>query len=802
MKNRSFRSQSILAIAILLLISIASLEAQQTSNTGVLKGKVYDELTMETLPYSNIYIEEIGMGQTSDEEGNFEIVNVPEGRYNVSISYVGYNKKSLTEVRISRNKIAFFEIPLSQNSFALDALEVKAYKFENLASMPISTFSMSREEIFRSPASNGNIFRAISTLPGVQSGGGSFAALAVRGQGTEENATFVDEFPVFELSHLAGGGGGFDDPNGGRFSIFGPRSVDALVLQTGGFSAEHGRRSSSYMELNIKEGNPEDSEIDAVLSLTGPSLSYTGHLGKVNIYSSLRYQNFVPALTLTGQAELGDPSFADLTLKLTSQLSEKHKLTVLALYNPERYRRTTENVVKDGNRDNGLENNFIGDVDNSKGLFGLKLKSLVNKKSNWTNLVYTRVKKTDTDFGLAYPYYSSDGQVPTAEDIPYNPTKGYVKNTEREIGLRSIFASQLNDKASLKSGVDIANLSIDHERFRTENDTIYSFYRAHLPASQAEQNYFILEPQYYNRTFKDNAFNFSGYFNILYHLNAKLSTNIGARYDYTGFSEKGVFSPRFNLNYKLSERTSFTFATGLFYQDPIPIFVADNTGAALEQEKAVHFILGGKHYLTEDLKFTAEAYHKSFSNLVARSNSNINELDNIGTGEAYGLDLSLVKRLSNKFNGLLSYSYSQSTRDDHDGIGVYDHLYSQPHIFNLLLGFQPNSNWIFSAKLRYSTGQPSNSSRIFENVFESNEFVRFGQELIGKHDIRNDDFIGIDLRIDRRIQLRKFAINAFLDIQNVTNRENAATRTFYEITGSYKPQALGILPTIGWRLEF
>jgi len=135
-----------------------------------------------------------------------------------------------------RDKIFSLEIKLDESKYELDQVNIKAYRYEDISSMPTSTFSMSREEIFRSPASNGNIFRAISAIPGVQSGGGSFAALAVRGQGTDQNAMFVDDFPVFELSHLSGGfEGGFDDPQGGRFSIFGPRVIDGLVLQTGGF---------------------------------------------------------------------------------------------------------------------------------------------------------------------------------------------------------------------------------------------------------------------------------------------------------------------------------------------------------------------------------------------------------------------------------------------------------------------------------------------------------------------------------------------------------------------------------------
>lgn len=800
--NFHFLQNRMLSI-IILCFTISQVVAQNSVASGNIKGQVADQVTLETLPFCNVILEGTTIGVTTDENGIFLLENVNEGNYNIRFSYLGYNEKNLQDVRVTRNKTAYYKVALTENSLALDQVEIKAYKYENISSMPVSTFSMSREEIFRSPASNGNIFRAISTLPGVQSGGGSFAALAVRGQGTEENATFVDQFPVFELSHLAGGRGGFDDPNGGRFSIFGPRAVDGLVLQTGGFSALQGRRSSSYMEVNIKEGNPENAVIDGLISLTGMAVSYSGPLGnKSQLYTSLRYQNFVPALTLTGQADLGFPSFADLTLKFNSRLNKKNKLTILALLNPEKFIRNTENVVKDDNIINQYENNFLADVNNGKGLLGIKLNTQINNKSHWTNLGYFRFKSTDTSYGIAYPEERADGNTLTYDEISFNDRKGKIENTEREMGVRSIFTSQINERATLKAGIDITNVHIDHSRILFQTDTIYSFYRNSLPQNQFGQNYFVLTSDNFDSAYNGRQTNVSGYFNLWYNVNSKLSSNVGLRYDYTGFSKTIRISPRFNMKYSISEKTNVSFATGIYYQDPLHIFISDNNGDSLEPEKSIHFISGLTHYFNLDLKLTLEGYYKSFSNLIVRPNPAINSLDNIGEGEASGIDISLVKRLSNRFNGQISYSYSQSTRDNHDGIGLYDHLYSQPHIFNFLIGYQPSSNWVLSWKLRYSTGQPTNSSIIYEDIFSDEDFIRFGQELTGRHDIRNDNFIGIDLRIDRRIQFENFSINAFLDIQNVMNRENASTRSFFEITGEYKPQALGILPTIGWRFEF
>jgi len=789
---------------LLLLFGKSLIFGQSLHNLGTIRGIILDDATLQPIPFCNVYIKEINKGSVTDEEGKFSIEKIPEGKYTLFVSYLGYEEKTIPELNILPNRTSYIEVKLIENTQILDNVEIKTYKYEKLKSMPIGTYSLSREEIYRSPASNGNIFKAISVIPGVQSGGGSFSALAVRGQGAEENAMFVEGFPVFDLSHLAGGAGsgisgGFDDPNGGRFSIFGPKVINGLVIQTGGFSALYGRKSSSYLGLSIKSGNPENAEIDFLGSLTGASVTYSGpsFLKKSTLFSSIRYQNFVPALNLTKQSELGFPSFLDFTMKSTTQLNKSNKLTVLILLNPEWFIRNTSNVAKDKK----LENVVLANLKRNKGLLGLKLQTLVGKKNNLTNLVFLRFKSTDVNFGKAYPRFRTDGSLPNASDIPFNDKKGNLNSKESEVGMRSIYAINSIKKIKIKVGTEFAVNHLDYNRTLFERDTIYSFYRNEMPANQQNQNYVTIEPENFNSSFLDNTVNFSIFANSQFYPFQKLVTNLGFRYDYTGFSRVGRMSPRLSFSYDLTEKTSLNAATGIFYQDPLFVQVAENKNVILKPEKAMHYILGVKHYFSRDLKFTIEGYYKKFSNLIVRPNSFLNILKNQGTGFAYGIDINLVKRLSNKYNGIVSYSYSQSKRNNIDGKGLYNHLYSQPHIFNFLLSYQPNDLWIFSGKFRYSTGQPTNSSIIFKNVFNNTNFLRYGQELIGKNDIRNDDFIGIDIRIDKKYRFKSYNLNMYFDVQNITNRTNASTKVFFETTGNYRPEALGILPTFGIQIE-
>ena len=58
-----------------------------------LSGKIYSN--GEVLPYVNIYLKEYTLGTASDNEGYYEIKNIPNGNHTVIISSIGYKTKSL-----------------------------------------------------------------------------------------------------------------------------------------------------------------------------------------------------------------------------------------------------------------------------------------------------------------------------------------------------------------------------------------------------------------------------------------------------------------------------------------------------------------------------------------------------------------------------------------------------------------------------------------------------------------------------------------------------------------------------------
>lgn len=78
------------------LIFLVCFCANLYAQTGSITGTVTDVTTGESLPGASVYIVELGKGASTDINGDFTIYTVPEGIYNVKLTYIGYLSQYLT----------------------------------------------------------------------------------------------------------------------------------------------------------------------------------------------------------------------------------------------------------------------------------------------------------------------------------------------------------------------------------------------------------------------------------------------------------------------------------------------------------------------------------------------------------------------------------------------------------------------------------------------------------------------------------------------------------------------------------
>lgn len=781
----------IIALGLLMFLFV-DINAQSTKY-GTIDGYLIDNATKQPVLNALISIRELKINTITDSTGYFKLINVNEGVYTLEVKHVAFEKKQIDYVIVLENKNTYQEIEI--NEIANDSKEVVvvANKFENNRSSPVSLYTFSREEIALNPGSQGDIFRAIGMLPGVSSSGGIYSAIAVRGQGVRDNVYIVDDIPLTEVGHLEGNSF-FNDPNGGRFSIFAPRVIDNAQFIGGGFSSEFGRRSASFLGLNIKEGNLSNPIVDGQIDLLGITVNYDGPsklIKNTSVFVSARYQNFYGLVNLIGLKDIGLPAYGDFIVKTTTNINNKNKLSILGIVSPESYVRDINNVYADEK----LNLLYLPNFKRNKIVVGINLRTLLSKKSYLKNIVYYTSYSSNISVGKAFPVLDTSGKL-VNETIDYINNLQQQNYNESKFGLRSLYNYTFNKWNKINAGIEFDILALRNERKLNYPDTEF-IYRTH-DINNTNMKYKIILPEHVNAKFNSSGVNISAFANYSVQINERLSINTGFRIDYTGFLSQIVIAPRISGSYSISKNSSINFAWGIYYQDPVYSDIADQAAnKVLKMEKVTHYIIGYKRYFQPSLKLTVEAWYKKFDDLIVTPTILNTEKNNNGSGYGKGIDVSIIKKLTNNIHGQISYSYIECKRDDGDNTGNYDFMYSQPNQLNFLLSYKYNTKLSFSLKYRYATGKPVDDYIINSDVFNNVNNLRYSKEIIGRNASRLPYFSSLDVRINYDFKVNKTRLTIFLDIVNVLNRQIANNENFNSITGKSYYDGLAIFPTGG-----
>jgi TonB-dependent starch-binding outer membrane protein SusC len=124
------------------------------SNTGTIRGRVVDADTDEPLVGTTFFISELEMGTTADIDGNFELEGIPEGRYSLRITSIGYQTKTRRIEILAEQEYELF-LALEQDRMLLDEIVVTGYSIRQ-RSLPTGSLtrvegSEFREALIQSP---------------------------------------------------------------------------------------------------------------------------------------------------------------------------------------------------------------------------------------------------------------------------------------------------------------------------------------------------------------------------------------------------------------------------------------------------------------------------------------------------------------------------------------------------------------------------------------------------------------------------------------------------------------------------
>lgn len=155
---------------VFLTISIcSSIIAQDKPSNTYIKGTVIDKSTGQPLELATIQVFNVEDsiligGVSSDKEGKFLIENIPEGNYNVKISYIGYNTAIAKSVKIEKNK------PLNLGTIKLEINSESTEEIKVEDEAPIMTYEQGKKVYDAKKdltAQNGTVLDLLKNIPSV-----------------------------------------------------------------------------------------------------------------------------------------------------------------------------------------------------------------------------------------------------------------------------------------------------------------------------------------------------------------------------------------------------------------------------------------------------------------------------------------------------------------------------------------------------------------------------------------------------------------------------------------------------------
>lgn len=115
-------------LVLILALSIFSGIDIYGGTTGKVAGKVIDKKTGEALIGVNVVLVETTMGAASDLDGNYFIINIPPGVYELKASLIGYAPVVIQNVRVSIDQTTRIEIEMVEKALQVADIIVTAEK--------------------------------------------------------------------------------------------------------------------------------------------------------------------------------------------------------------------------------------------------------------------------------------------------------------------------------------------------------------------------------------------------------------------------------------------------------------------------------------------------------------------------------------------------------------------------------------------------------------------------------------------------------------------------------------------------
>ncbi|MEW5993001.1 MAG: TonB-dependent receptor [Candidatus Zixiibacteriota bacterium] len=758
---RTRQSTSLIALSVLLALMMASPLLAATN--GKVSGTITDVNTGQPIIGATVRVLETDLVTKTDDDGEYFIISLPSGKWNITATHVGFEPITKEGVRVLVDLTTPVDFEMEPAAVELGRhIVVEATEPLVQKDLTASRVIFTSDRLRTLP----NIITVQSVLtnyPGVVVDRDD--AMHVRGGRSGQVSYYYDGFSV-------------QDPfvaNSGMRIM--PAALEELSLTSGGYTAEYGEALSGVVGAVTREGGASyHGGFKVYEGATHAYDVYQGDWSKLKLVGNRsfafnlsgpvpgldrkRYTLFTAGEYLTDAGHLphyGSTSYTG-TAKIALQPFPKMKLKSNVTYYEADYDIYTHRDVNGRSYDFNLDGLPTGRKEAYLvGLSGNYAFSeqvlLMTSFSAFSTMTKSAPGHLMDKYWNEWPGYSEDVDGTyngTIHEENYGSDRDfsdpmqavgftvgddfYPTYRRREAKYNSFHANlltQVNKWNQVKAGAEYRKYDINWDSKQFFNDNPYGEKYSSRPTLASA---YIQDKMEYEYFVVNVGVRYDFY-------NTDISYNVTPRDTVATFKKaesRSRLSPRLGMSFPISEKSVMHFNYGVYYQVPRFRYLYMNlqgdisTGYPilgnpdLEPEQTTSYELGLDHLIGEELRFDITAYYKDIDDLVTTRSSfkvaglAVTQFTNDDYGSVKGIDVSLEKLpVSGYLSGSISYGYMiatgnasyelepyytylTSTEDTLAPVTEYPLDFDQRHTVTAVLNYRVPSDWngrLFGMKL-------------------------------------------------------------------------------------------------------
>lgn len=635
-----------------------------------LSGHVRDVSSGEPLTGVSVYDTASGAYTVTDADGFYRI-SLPVGDGQLSLS--GY---SLDDMHLNLKLFddGTLDVVMKEKVTALSGAVISADAVSYHRDTKIGLERMRINIVSKIPSAfgEGDIIKAVLTLPGVKSVGEASSGFNVRGGSTDQNLILFNDGILYNPTHLFG-----------IFSAFNPDVISEVELYKSSIPVEFGGRISSVLDVRGREGNSNKVTGSLGLGLLTSRFHLEGPIskGKTTFIMGGRttYSNWLLNLMPAySNFHGGSADFSDLNASLTHKVNDKNTIQAYAYWSRDGFSFSRDTTFRYSNLDVSMKwRSQIGNRLNlvaSAGYdqYGAQFDNDFNEMSGYRIGVTIR-----QGFAKATFHYAAGG----AHNFTYGASAIWYDLMPGEL-------SPLHE-----------NTLVAHRRLDTQNALEPAIYFSDTwtvtPQLMLEGGVRVSGLAAFNpsKFYANPELRLSGKYSFRDNLSLKAGFNTMSQYIHL-ISNTSSISPidSWQLsNAQIRPQNGWQAASGLYWT-----------------------IGGGQADLSLEAYYKRTSHYLDYkSGATLMMNEHLAE-DLVETyGKAYGVEL-MAKKTSGKLTGWVSYSYARSMlREMYDrgvetinGGAWYNAPHDKPHEAKMVANYKFTHRYSLSANLDYATGRP------------------------------------------------------------------------------------------------